>query len=179
MQARGQQPALREWAVLSVSSLLQRTPRSTAIAGLACLFVNVSQHPLIRSLAHHIISKTVVSVSTHNHTYIDAHTIYFYIFCCSHASNSPSGYSVVIRLITACFGCQWHIFSWAKYVWFLDVMWDGLCFFFSYMTWWYSHLRTWVKMNSTCCSRCSTKWQRLPLKNSFPSFRLMTLHDWK
>lgn len=46
--------------MLSVSSFLQRVPRSLAISSLACLFVSVSRDRLIRSLIDLIAYQTEV-----------------------------------------------------------------------------------------------------------------------
>eukprot|EP00050_Salpingoeca_kvevrii_P017991 m.69909 g.69909 ORF g.69909 m.69909 type:complete len:2734 (-) comp7845_c0_seq1:204-8405(-) len=58
LQRQGQQPALREWVVLSISSFLQRVPRSLAVSSLACLFVSVSEYGIIRSLLDWIVNET-------------------------------------------------------------------------------------------------------------------------
>lgn len=60
LQRKGHQPALNEWAVLSVSSFLQRVPRSLAISSLACLFISVSRDKLIRSLIDYVAYQTEV-----------------------------------------------------------------------------------------------------------------------
>jgi len=55
-QMEGRQGIATEWAILASSNFLQVTPRSRAVSILACLFISVSQEPLIRSLLGSVIN---------------------------------------------------------------------------------------------------------------------------
>jgi len=57
LQAQGQQSVVTEWAVLASSNFVQASAqRQTAVVKLACLFISVSQEPIIRALLPSVVN---------------------------------------------------------------------------------------------------------------------------